>query len=576
MADLFDPAIFSVQETSGAIGVGWKLYFYQTGTTTLQNTYPTDTDADAATNANTNPLVSDAGGRFSSAWFTTEKIKVVLKDASDVTKATRDPAEYGLKNALISTTAGRGAALVKLETGETLQAIGTIVKNLSSADSDKGAALVGFKQAGSGAVDRTVLAKARERVSVEDFGAVGDGTTDDQAAIAAAITAAAGGEVLFDQKTYRITSALGVIPDNTKLRGAGKFATVIYSDFSGDLMTLGDGCTISDMTLDQGLNDANTGKGINILDADDAQTIENCRIIHFDEYCIDFEIHGGSRIHVINCDIWRRAAAPGSVATHGSGRYAVRVADSLSNEGTPRHFINCQFGACPSYDFGGAENFHIVGGTAFDCLFSDNSRNVNFTGSCRIAGTTALTLKGSGTMVGCDCFPDITLSTDTAWTLGPGLFQGTITDSSNAADDNMIFSSQTFTWTPTIAFGGAAITLGSGGSIAGAYQRIGKTLVCTVRVLFGTGPTIGTGALTISLPATSEPNTAQQDIAIGNITDTAGAYYAVKGIIGTAATTMTLGVLGQAIAAGNYSVTHANPGTIGTGSALWIGFTYFI
>lgn len=68
---------------------GAKLYFYSTGTTT-----PTDTYSDAAlTTPNANPLVADSAGRFGDAFMTsTATYKVVLKDASDVTIWTADPA----------------------------------------------------------------------------------------------------------------------------------------------------------------------------------------------------------------------------------------------------------------------------------------------------------------------------------------------------------------------------------------------------------------------------------------------------------------------------------------------------
>lgn len=56
-------------------------------------------------------------------------------------------------------------------------AISTVRADL--ANPDMGAAMVGFRQVGAGAVPRTMLDKSREFVSVKDFGAVGDGASND-------------------------------------------------------------------------------------------------------------------------------------------------------------------------------------------------------------------------------------------------------------------------------------------------------------------------------------------------------------------------------------------------------------
>ena len=94
-------------------------------------------------------------------------------------------------------------------------AINEIVTDLSASS---GSSLVGFLQAGTGAVARTVQAKERDVVSVKDFGAVGDGVTDDTAAIQAALDSGAAG-VFIPQGTY-LCGAL-TIPSNVQLYGEG-------------------------------------------------------------------------------------------------------------------------------------------------------------------------------------------------------------------------------------------------------------------------------------------------------------------------------------------------------------------
>ena len=96
-----------------------------------------------------------------------------------------------------------------------------------------------FTQAGSGAVQRTVESKLRDVVSVKDFGAVGDGVTDDTAAIQAAIDANYVSVVLpdgnvnesppivyFPYGTYIISSPLR-LTSYTTIKGAGRGKTIL-------------------------------------------------------------------------------------------------------------------------------------------------------------------------------------------------------------------------------------------------------------------------------------------------------------------------------------------------------------
>jgi len=83
---------------------------------------------------------------------------------------------------------------------------------------------VSYTPEGTGAVDTTVEAKLRESVSVKDFGAVGDGVTDDTAKIQAAVdavSAAGGGTLLILAGTYLVSSSINV-GSNIHIRGRGQ------------------------------------------------------------------------------------------------------------------------------------------------------------------------------------------------------------------------------------------------------------------------------------------------------------------------------------------------------------------
>jgi len=154
----------------GTVLSGGKIYTYLAGTTTPTPTYTTS----AGNVARTNPIVLDAAGRVPGSgeiWITVGiTYKFVLTDSNDAL-------------------------------------IGTYDNVASSFNTD--ASLVSYTPAGTGAVTTTVQAKLRQYIHVKDYGAVGNGSTDDTTAIQNAINQAAviGCDVLFDELTY-ITATL--------------------------------------------------------------------------------------------------------------------------------------------------------------------------------------------------------------------------------------------------------------------------------------------------------------------------------------------------------------------------------
>ena len=167
---------------------GGLLYTYAAGTTTPATTYTSVTGL----TANSNPIVLDSAGRPpSSIWLTTgSSYKFALQTALAVPIGTWDNIP-GANDFTVLTA-----------------------RLANQSDATLGDALIGFKQANttgliSGAVGRTVHQKLQDLVSVKDFGATGNGTTDDTTAIQAAIYYAqtTGGCVYLPAGVYIISSS---------------------------------------------------------------------------------------------------------------------------------------------------------------------------------------------------------------------------------------------------------------------------------------------------------------------------------------------------------------------------------
>lgn len=142
--------------------------------------------------------------------------------------------------ALVSTTAGTGGLWSTVQ--------GFINRIVSSI----GSSLVGFIQAGTGAIARTSQDKMRENVSIKDFGAVGDGVTDDTAAFNLAIAYANGrggidaanitGTTIFmPDGRYKIGTLNAITKSGCNFVGASENGTVLLLTSGTTTFTFGDG-----------------------------------------------------------------------------------------------------------------------------------------------------------------------------------------------------------------------------------------------------------------------------------------------------------------------------------------------
>lgn len=262
---------FNVQELtdSGAPLVGGRLYTYSYGTTTQKDAY---TDADGVI---PQTYTSDgAGGQY-----------IALDSRGEL------PAPLYLA------TGSYDLALKRADgsTVWTRRAEGTL--GLAVLAGTSGASLVGWTGPYTGAVARTVQDRLRETVSVKDFGAVGDGSTDDTTAIQNAINNVASSTVpltlFFPRGTYRITSQIttptGAI---VHLLGEGPGSTIIRQDSTtaGGISfdcNLVQGGSVRGMTIkgNSTLGTGSTGIGLDINQCNDNFAVERVDITNFATSC---------------------------------------------------------------------------------------------------------------------------------------------------------------------------------------------------------------------------------------------------------------------------------------------------
>ena len=213
---------------------GGLLYTYAAGTSTPLATYTTF----SGNISNSNPIILDSAGRVpNEIWITVGYgYKFVLQDANTNQIATWDnipinaSSPFANDSSSIAYEQGNSVTAGAFIVGQSYLITSVGTTNFVAIGASSNATGIYFIATGAGSgtgtakTSRSVQSKLQESVSVLDFGAKGDGTTDDTTAIQAALSS--GNNIYFPQGTYVISSALIPVSNQT-ISGAGMNSTFI-------------------------------------------------------------------------------------------------------------------------------------------------------------------------------------------------------------------------------------------------------------------------------------------------------------------------------------------------------------
>ena len=218
--------------------------FYAPKTLTPVSVYQDD----AASIVVTQPVSLDANGRSSVPLYATAPVRAVILDVNgatvaDIERIDGDRAELvALANTSWPLSTSVNAALTNLAT------------SLGGTDG-------GYKSSLVGATSRNLQSKLQDIVSVKDYGAKGDGSTDDTAAINACISAAgATSGVYFPAGTYLTSSPITVNAAGQTLFGVGPYSSIIKNTSgTGNAITIANVANVTIQNL--GITHSSTSTG---------------------------------------------------------------------------------------------------------------------------------------------------------------------------------------------------------------------------------------------------------------------------------------------------------------------------
>ena len=395
-------------DNSGNVLSGGKIYTYAAGTTTPAATY---TSSNGLT-ANSNPIILNSAGRVPYEIWLTDGIsyKFVLKDSNDTLIATYDNLTginsnfivYTSQQEIQTATAGQtvfnltkmqyqpatnnlsvfvdgvnqygpGAQYAYNETDTDTVTfvnglhVGASVKFTTAspvASSATNAENVAYDPPFTGSVITNVKAKLAQTVSVKDFGAVGDGVTDDTAAIQAALDALPNGGTVYVPAGSYVVKSVTINQSYTALIGdennAAKFVSPAGRWNQTIMCNDKDFVSVKNITFD---NDLAQVEGALYFGGARNCIIENCSFLNGDYTSMIISgiggVGGGTRIAYDNIVKDCYASGQKNYSPNGTSPFIA------GNNAQRTTFMNCVVEDCEA--------------DAFDSDNSPNTRFVNCT-----------------------------------------------------------------------------------------------------------------------------------------------------------------------------------------------------
>lgn len=393
--------------------------------------------------------------------------------------------------------------------------LATLNAYIASVASSIGSSLMSFIEAGAGAILRTVQARLRDSVSMKGFGAVGDGTTNDTAAVNLALATGASlvipqGDYLVDNLTWTASNrkliALGRVRfikrangpiltmsgANNTLQGIEFWGDAAAPVFTGDnLVISGDSNTLIDCGSRWAFGRALkcTGNQLNLIGTCDVYQTGDATATGY-----DIEIGGAALTLYHRITDIRSSQSTGGILLTNTGAASLKGAQfgkltadkgvaSAGNHGP--YVVGCRIN--------GAINIQ-QSNTSIDCSSSsanvtigDNLSGVSLGDSFLMASGTTVTV-GSG-LSSCEL--------DVLAKLEDGGVTVTIGATTLTGPNNIGITEKTFA--AAISAVGGAPALGNG-TLTMYYSRRGRRYNVSYRFTFGSTTNMGTGTFYISLP----------------------------------------------------------------------------